>query len=284
MTFISTNNLKDTPDIQVYQAVGKRDTQQDCYVVARLDTGILLAVADGHGGGKASSIIAALLPALFHGELERAFKDNSNSRYSGLSDTKIRGVVRRTIQSLTNKTQDMGSGSTLTMVFLEQGTRRIDNDYSLQIRATVGQMGDSVFALSAKPGHLCVAPMHSVFDAKKDVEEIKASYLNNHGKECKCGSGYIYSSGNGVDALALTRSLGDKNFTLIRKPEVKTYTAAPDQAVLLLASDGIFSDPSNPRRCIRGYVDQLQQGKSVAEIGEGIQYMHDNTTIIGARF
>lgn len=284
MTFINTNNLKDTPDIQVYQAVGKRDEQQDSYIVCRMDSGVLLAVADGHGGPKTSSKVSAILPGLFHQELESAYKTDSNLRYSGITDPSMRKVVKQTIQSLIECTQEDISGSTLTVAYLEQGSCRNDQDFYPKVRVTVGQMGDSIFALSTKPGHLCGAPMHSARNNKDDVHAIKRAYLAKYDKECLCSCGYIYSHDNGVDALAVTRALGDVAYALIRKPEVKTYSFAPDQAVLLLASDGILTDLRNPRKLIEGYMDQLHQGKIATDIGKEIQIKDDNTTIIGVRF
>jgi serine/threonine protein phosphatase PrpC len=283
MSFISANRFKDTPEIQLYQSVGKRDEQQDSYLVCRMDSGVLIAVADGHGGFKTSEKAVTHLPGLLHEQLEVAWKGTPNARYFGVSDQKMRQAVRLTLNRLIDLCRDDVSGSTLTLAYLEQGTRRTDQGYLPQVRATVAQLGDSVFALSVKPGHLCVMPMHSAKDAKKDVAAIKARYRERYGRECKWSAGYIYSHCNGVDALALTRALGDMAYTLVRKPEVKTYTIAPDQAVLLLASDGILTDCSRPRNLIRGYIDQLHQGRSAKALGESISYQHDNTTIMAVR-
>ncbi len=283
MSFTNINNLNDTPDVQIYQSLGHRDEQQDCYVVSRLDSGLLVAVADGHGGVKTASLIATQLPGLFHEALEAFFKENANARYTGLSDAKMRRVFRQVFQWLNKRTENEASGATLTMAFIERGSCRVDNRFTPQVRVTVGQMGDSVCALSTRPGHLRLAPLHRVFEAESDVRAIKQAFTEQFGKECKVGSGYIYSGSPG-QALAVTRALGDCEYILVRQSRVKTWFAPAAGTRLLLASDGILTDLENPRKCVRGYVNALHRGETVEEIGRAMPYQHDNTTLIGVRF
>lgn len=279
MNFTNINNLNDTPDVQIYQALGDRDEQQDCYVVSRLDSGLLVAVADGHGGFRTGSIISTQLPGIFYDALEACFRMDANARYAGLKDMGMRGVFRQVFSTLIKRTETELSGATLTMAFVERGSVRINQRFTPQIRITVGQMGDSICALSTKPGHLRMAPLHSVFEAPKDVSAIQQAYSTQYGKACRAGSGYLYCGASG-QALAVTRALGDCEYTLVRKPAVQTWFAPVDGSKLLLASDGILTDLENPRQCVRQYLNALHKDKTVSEMGRAI-HKHDNTTLVG---
>lgn len=284
MNFISVNSMNDTPAVDVYQAVGSRENQEDTYVVCKVEMGLLVAVADGHCGSKTAEKVAAHLPLMFHHTLEQIFKGSSQSRYIGLSHEKMRKVLRDVCKQLIALTNDEVAGSTLTVAFIERGTVRNDKEYGPRVRVTVGQMGDSVFAASETPGHLCVAPMHNVQTATKDIEQIRAAYAKKYNKECRVSKHYIHSCGNGHGGLAVTRALGDMPYILVRKPVIKTYTMQPDNAIILLASDGILTTIDDSRKTIRQYMSRLREGSSVQAIGDGITRKPDNVTIISIRF
>ena len=277
MDFIPANNYKDTPEVNVFQDVGRRDEQQDRYAVSRLDAGLLLAVADGHGGYMASSIVAQYVSCIFSEEIQNV----SGGKSAGLSSSKVRSVMRKTFQRLIDLTKNLSSGSTLTLAFVETGSAR--PGFTPATRITVGQLGDSIFAISSKPGSLSLAPMHSVRYKTKDVELIKKAFEKKYGEPCRSSCGYIYSSPMKYQALALTRALGDSIFTLIRKPEIKTYVVDPAQAILLLATDGILKEELSPRIAIKYIMDMIRQGMTVSEINKSLRPLEDNTTILAIR-
>ncbi len=275
---IDLNDRRSSPDIAIYQVVGGRQEQEDRYAVARVTGGVLLMIADGHGNEKTANLIANNVTQLFTREREQLLRSRPNGVYGGLSPANERLAIRRTIYALITLTQDQNSGSTLTLVFLQVGTQRINDKYILKLRAHVGQMGDSVFALSAKPGSVSIAPMHSVVDASNDVAIIQKQYEEKYGQPCQVNGNYIHSSIGG--AISLTRALGDENFILIRKPVVKTYEADPKTAKILLASDGLYDSPKQAKKTIRGAMAALRAGSTVQELGERIVRKHDNLTLI----
>lgn len=278
MEFIAATKSQNIPEVSVFQDLGRRDDQQDRYVVLRLNTGLLLAVADGHGGHEASSMIAKYLSLIFSEEIEGAIQTDKGANLVGLPSSTLKRVIRKTIQRLVDLTQDMISGSTLTLAFVETGSIRPGSDPAT--RVTIGQLGDSIFAISSKPGRLSIAPIHSVRTQKKDIEEIKKRYQEKYGEDCKTSYAYIYSSPDKYDALALTRALGDSVFTLIRKPDVKTYVVDASQTVLLLTTDGAIKEGTSPRKAITEIINQIREGTHVSEISRKLQPLEDNTTII----
>lgn len=275
MEFIPATNYRETPEISVFQDVGFRDEQQDRYITCRLDSGLLLAVADGHGGCQTSSLVASHLALIFSEETERVSSD------ARLSDACVRQVIRKVFRRLDQLTQDMACGSTLTLAFIESGSRR--SDFSPAIRITTGQLGDSVFAVSSAPGRLSSAPIHSVRYRKKDVDIIRQQFRDQYNEDCRVSCGYIYSSPARYAALALTRALGDTSFTLIRKPEVKSYIVNTSETILLLATDGILKPEVRPGTTIRQIMRRIRQGQYATEIIQELKPLEDNTTLLIAR-
>lgn len=283
MRFINSSHLNAANQLQVYQDLGEREEQQDAFCISRSLSGTLVAIADGHGGAKTASLACARLPALFNEQLDIAVGRDWYRRYNGLDDNKMRMVLRRSVHQLIKQLEKEPSGATLTASFIEQGTTLGPKGYTPILRITTAQLGDSIFALSHSAKSLQVAPLHSVAEAPKDVEAIKALYVKQYGTPCSSSHYYIRSSQNGYDGLAITRGLGDLAFTLIRKPEIKTYFADPAQAIVLVASDGVLTSPINPRAQIRHVFKQLRHGMTIQEIGEQMPRKPDNVTLIALK-
>jgi serine/threonine protein phosphatase PrpC len=280
-SFFPTTNQRDAPDIAIYQAIGRRSEQQDRYLVSRVEDGYLLMVADGHGGSSTASFLADNVARLYAQERRRLKKKQPFSSDWGLTAANERGAIRRTISRLNRLTEKNPSGSTLTLAFLQLGTRR--SDFKLQLRVHVGQMGDSVFALSTRPGLVAMPPLHSVQFNPRDVEVVKELYHQETGEECRVSGGYLYSGIQG-HGLALTRSLGDYPFTLNRRPEVKTYEADPKTALILLASDGLFVPESPVRPQLKEIFSLLRSGMTIRELGDSMKHKHDNVTLLSVSF
>jgi len=279
--FLPNTAYRESPDISIYQALGRRPEQQDRYLASRLQDGYLLMVADGHSGTKTVSLIASRVTEIFSKERDALLRKQPESDSWGLPAAKERIAIRRTIHKLIRLTQREPSGSTITLAFLQFGTR--PSDHQLLLRTHVGQMGDSVFAISSRPGTLAMSPLHSVAYNNKDVESIMRQYKEETGTGCRIGGNYIYSGLPG-QGLALTRALGDHPFTLIRRPEVKTYEANPKDALILLASDGLFTPGVPFRPQLTGLFRQLREGVRLRELGNAIAHKHDNITMILVTF
>lgn len=282
MDFKPAKNCIDMPEVNIYQALGTRNIQEDHYVVACLKHGVLLAIADGHGGAKTSSLVSSHLVSIFSEESEMAIKSKKQAAVMTLSSYQARRLLENTINRLISLTKDLTSGSTLTVAFIETGFW--GESSTSCIRVTVGQLGDSIFALSSKPGNLTVGPIHSVETSPRDVREIQEDYQTQYNDECGVFGGYIFSSSIEGQGSSLTRSLGDSAFTLLHKPELNTYMTNPSQSILMLASDGILTGQRNVRPTIKTMVEKIRSGESIRAIGDGIHPQEDNITILCIRF
>ncbi len=278
--FIPISDRHISPAVDTYQAIGERQEQQDRYLISNLRDGLLLMVADGHNGTAASSLLAENTTQIYSEERTAVIEEDPDWTRWGLPATKERQVIRRTIKRLIELTNEEESGSTLTLAFLQLGFRI--RDRSLRLRAHVGQMGDSVFAFSSRPGALAMTPIHSVKHNEKDAAAIRQRYKDESGAPCQKSSLYLYTGKSGV-GLAVTRALGDKAYTLIRAPEIKTFEADPDHALVLLASDGMLNSEEDMRDQLRSGMSLLREGMPLQELGENCR-MQDNITMLAVRF
>ncbi len=278
--FIPISDRHISPAVDTYQAIGERQEQQDRYLVSNLRDGLLLMVADGHNGADASSLLAENATQIYSGERAAVMDEDPDCVRWGLPATKERQVIRRTIKKLIEMTNEEESGSTLTLAFLQLGFRI--RDRSLRLRAHVGQMGDSVFAFSSRPGALAMTPIHSVKHNPKDAAAIRQRYKDESGAPCQQSNLYLYTGQSGV-GLAVTRALGDQAYTLIRAPEIKTFEADPDHALVLLASDGMLNAEEEMRDQLRSAMTQLREGMPLQELGENCR-IQDNITMLVVRF
>ncbi len=278
--FIPISDRHISPAVDTYQAIGERQEQQDRYLVSNLRDGLLLMIADGHNGTGASSLLAENTTQIYSEERAALVAEDPDWTRWGLPASKERQVIRRTIKRLIELTDNEHSGSTLTLAFLQLGFRI--RDRSLRLRAHVGQMGDSIFAFSSRPGALAMPPLHSVKLNAKDAAAIRQRYKDEKGKPCQQSQMYLYTGESGV-GLAVTRALGDKAYTLIRAPEIKTFEADPDHALVLLASDGMLNSEEDMREQVRNTIAHLREGMPLQELGEKHR-IQDNITMLAVRF
>lgn len=250
-------------------------------MVNRLEDGYLLMVADGHGGTTTASFLADNVARLYAQERGKLKKRQPFSATRGLTAANERMAIRRTISKLRTLTERNPSGSTITLAFLQFGSR--GSDLQLRLRVHVGQMGDSVFAMSSGPGRVAMSPLHSVQFNPADVAVVKELYRRETGEECRVGREYLYTGIQGR-GLALTRSLGDYPFTLIRRPEAKTYEADPKTALILLASDGLFVPAAPVKPQLKEIFGLLRGGMSLRELGDSMKRKHDNVTMLSVSF
>lgn len=277
--FIPSTNRKDTPNVSIFQDIGYRDDQQDRYVVARVHAGLLLAVMDGHCGHKTCSLIANYLVLFFSEELEKAIQSSTEKDFDALSECEIKQVLQNTVSCLIALTASEQSGSTLTIVFAEQGYSR--PDYVPSMRITTAQMGDSLCAIQSPQNDLLIAlPRHSVSEKTEDVDNIQQSFKAKFAKECKASGGYIHSAQNPNSGIAVTRSLGDCSFVLIREPEINCFVLPSKDLLLFLASDGVLMPDKTPDETTQEIIQKMRKGQSADEIGGAFKKLDDNTTLL----
>ena len=267
------------PIVEVYQSIGNRDTQQDRYVIADTNNGILVAVADGHNGSRTANIIEENLLHTFQKHLEHCQLSSTNCAPSPIDQT-IQLAIQNTIRSIEEIAKNESSGSTLTMAFIDFPNETICIHESKRIRITYGQLGDSIFALSNEKGELKIAPIHSVELAATDVKEIQDRYISLYGRKCRKTSSHLYSHNTGLNALAVTRAVGDRDFLLIRKPVVDTTLINLKDEALIVATDGIVVENRQIKLSINKIFLQIKEGKNIQEIGNSIKTKDDNTTLL----
>ncbi len=151
----SNNNTFDLPVVNVCQELGDRREQQDRFVVNQHELGLLVAIADGHGGDKVANIVASQLTFIFNTQLDAALKKSKKITQSLLTGRFLRAVLKKTVQQLVNVCQHQQSGSTLSIALIEQGYQHCEH-YQRGRRVTTAQLGDSIIAMSRKKGtYLC---------------------------------------------------------------------------------------------------------------------------------
>lgn len=269
------------PLVEAYQSLGNRDTQQDRFVIAHTNNGILVAVADGHNGSRTASIIEECLLYTFQIEIGFLEKKHSNTS-SFLPEEKIGLALQNTIDSILDQTKNESSGSTLTMAFIEVIEQSLEARYDEKLRITVGQLGDSFFAL-LDDEEVKIAPIHSVELATLDVEEIEKEYCGLYGRDCRKTSSHIYSHKTGLNALAVTRAAGDRDFVLVRRPIIKSYEIRLNDAVAIIATDGLVDLKLEHESVLKKYLFQIKKGISAANLGVSIVQKNDNTTLLVVR-
>jgi serine/threonine protein phosphatase PrpC len=271
----------DGPDIQIYQAVGRREEQQDRYLVTQLNDGVLVMVADGHSGSNTVELIVQQTVAIYSQERAVEKKRIKGMEFYGLAPKNERAIIRRTMQQLEKMTRHMLDGSTLTLGFIQCGVRH--QRRKVVVRAHVGQIGDSLFALSSMPGRVAMTSSHSVTHHQKDVERIMVEYQRLNSEPCKRDRHYLYTRSPNY-GLSLTRALGDRNDLLIRKSEVRSYEAELNHAVVLFATDGLLQVDQPVKPQINRVLQQIRTGKTVKMLGEEMEQKMDNVTLISVRY
>ena len=140
--FNLNSERSDSPDIQIYQAVGQREEQQDRYQVSQINDGVLVMVADGHGGSSTVDLIAQQTVAIYFQERAIEKKRIKGMEFYGLAPKNERAIIRRTIQQLDKMARHMFDGATLTLGFIQCGVRH--QRRKVVVRAHIGHVGDSL--------------------------------------------------------------------------------------------------------------------------------------------
>lgn len=206
---------------------GPRPYQEDRIAIKRVDTtlvrGILLAVADGHGGDKTASYVSQQL------------SDGLFERILAAGNKNLNEALRLTFQHLNDSTLELSkktfdhynSGTTLSLAYVR------DDQDSLHI----GVIGDSPVILARKDGTFHISPEHN---ARSNEEERKAAEKRGGLFE----NGYLYDRSKGM-GLQMTRDIGCHAMgeILLRHPDIYEL-AIHDGDVLILGSDGVL-DPGH---------------------------------------
>jgi len=207
--------------------VGGRRDQEDRLVVRRVcagsHTGVLLAIADGHGADDTSSYV--------HLELSNGIFDKFLSRTQNPID-----ALNRTFEHLNENTLEMfrksgahaESGTTLSIVYVADSSAKTTTAY-------VGVIGDSPVICRHKDGALEILPEHN---ARSNERERKAAEDRGGIFE----NGYIRSSLSDF-GLQMTRDIGCHTIgnVLGRSPDVYVMSIHEGD-IVMIGSDGLL-DP-----------------------------------------
>src|SRR3989344_5208862 len=236
--------------------IGLRSYQEDRYFMKELelakDSGLFLAVMDGHGGD----------------EVSQFFKDSLESIIAKVTEDKEvvgSAEIQAIFRLLNEKTCEMESGSTLSLAFISY----------TQERVYVGILGDSPVIVKDRDSKVNIGPEHNAGTNIKERQAVikrGACYFN----------GYIgeHPAGNG---LQLTRSLGDREFRnfLDRSPEVYSVRIGPNSFVALL-SDGVADPGHLSSDSIQGVISMIEDGASAPDLVKDAleRATRDNVTAI----
>lgn len=209
-------------------AQGPRSHQEDRMVMRRIEmetfSGVLLAVADGHGGAATSAYVAL---ELGEGLFDKMLADSRNSNVA----------LRKLFQYLNDATLELSkstgvhseSGTTLSVVYVpdREGTSHF------------GIIGDSPVIHARKNGYVHLFPEHNVRsneDEKKAAEQRGGLFMD----------GYLCSTSTSI-GLQLSRDIGCHAMgnILRRDPDICDL-AIDDGDFLIIGSDGLF-DPTHSR-------------------------------------
>ena len=214
-------------DVRISSAthMGNRSYQEDRIVIRRVDApqfGIVLAVADGHGGDQTSSFVAQQLS---EGLFDKMLKEN----------TVFNVALMKTYQILDSLTLDLSkknnvhseSGSTLSTVYVPDGQNRLH----------IGIIGDSPVILAKRSGKFSISPEHNARSNRQ--ERMDAESRGGLYKD-----GYIYSQFSEM-GLQMTRDIGCHAMggVLKRYPDVLDWSIEQGD-VVIVGSDGLL-DPSH---------------------------------------
>lgn len=208
---------------------GARPYQEDRFVVKTVNAqedvvaGILLAVADGHGGDATSSYVQQQLSGDLFDRILAGTKNNPKE------------AISRTFQYLNDETYQLSeksglhcdSGTTLSIVFIP----------AFQVIGYIGIIGDSPVIVAFRDGTIQISPDHNARTNKKERKEA----LMRGGRYA---NGYIMHP-SGSKGLQMTRDLGFHSMgnVLRRDPDIYDVTIRQG-TVILLGSDGLL-DPAH---------------------------------------
>jgi len=249
---------------------GSRPCQEDRLLIKRVEAqthnGILLAVADGHGGDATSSYVERQLSAgLFDNLLGK-----TKSPMEALKQTFLH--LNDSTLEISKKTgAHFVSGTTLSMVYLPDS----------EANAYVGIIGDSPVILVRKDGSLHISPEHN---ARSNKKERKSAVMRGG----KFIDGYIYLSKDSIIGLQMTRDLGFQAMGKILKRYPDIYKLLIKKGdVLVVCSDGLL-DPSHlsteaEAKRIAKLVRKGASAKELISDALGRQTMDNVTAIVNRR-
>lgn len=221
---------------------GLRPYQEDRFFIQKFPTGTLAAIMDGHGGASCADKVRILLPLYWQALDTEELKNDPELRLLRLFD------------SLAVNTDDIPSGTTLSVVFIPNDEKKVH----------VAILGDSSVYINSG-GNLHKSPEHNVRVNKTEREAAiaKGGYYD---------MGYIFAP-TGQDGLQMSRTLGDKWLKKIlnRVPEIYTVNLVPE-CYIILATDGLV-DPSH--LSVTSAHDDLASMINLVDTGHGAQELVD---------
>jgi len=242
--------------ISAHQNVGQRSYQEDTYACIVAPEGLVLMVADGHGGPEASELIEKHFPGVWRKRFD--------------SSKPMQEVFTEMYNDFDLLTKFVDAGSTLSIVFLPEGATT----------AYVAILGDSPVIIHQPDDTLWISPEHNV----------RTNQVEREAAEARGGiyeRGYIWNDFSYSDharGLQMSRALGDGHMGKIitREPEC---IEVPVGDWVLIGSDGLV-DPGHDggeESCSPEVMQELIDGGADAE--ELVQYAvdvptHDNVTAI----
>ena len=266
--------------LEVAQRQGLRVMQEDAYVMARVSTGHLLAVCDGHGGPEVAQQAIDQLVGCFTDALVRQRASHGEEGMVAIEQAFVQVVA-----ALQAECTASDCGSTLTLAHVGQ----ITSGRKPALGVTIANLGDSGAALLTPDHTLFRTEPHSVTTHHVDVEAILAQLREAPDDRVRVGMDYLHKVTRcGVCGLALTRALGDRQFDpyLRREADVASHVV-PVGSVLALYSDGLYSPRAVPSEAdrIHSVLQQARAGTAAHAILDRIieedgGRRHDNTTLL----
>lgn len=233
------------------QAQGPHEAQEDFLVHASHGAYRLLGVLDGHHGAGTAQYCARTIPQIFDFSAEDVGQE-----------------LRRVVAALDDRTHRRESGSTLSLVHIDESRGA----------AVTAVLGDSPIIVVDEKGEVHRSEEHNV-----RTNEAERARAIAHG--AFYSNGYICHGPHSADGLQLSRALGDRAFNtlLSREPDIHRYHLGKHSAVII-ASDGLF-DPAHeaPEAPVADEVVALvRKRKSAARIlrWREMRELEDNTSLI----
>lgn len=235
---------------------GMRPYQEDRLFIKRVklpnDSGLFLAVMDGHGGERVAQFCKDSLASV----ITKVTGDNKK-----VGPTEIRTIFRL----LNEQTSEMESGFTLSLVFISYQQEMV----------YVGILGDSPVVVKDHDGQVNISPEHN---ARTNLKEREAATQRG---ACYF-DGYIWDPYQ-RNGLQMTRSLGDKELEkfLDRSPEVYSAKVGSGSFVALL-SDGIADPSHGSSDSMKSVVSMIENGASATDLVKDAlkRKTRDNVTAI----
>lgn len=230
--------------IQVSQAQGMRDYQEDCYVTPSWPSvyshkdGELIGVFDGHGG----EAVSLYMQDHFVGAFLSAYDGSKGSKAKGSPQNALRAAFAQ----MQRETKDyIEEGCTASVVWITRKEPRI---------AVCAVIGDSPIIIGTKKGHF-QGPDHNAATNKKEraaCEDKGALWTGHH-----------LVRGFNQWGINMTRAVGDNGLKFLRRtPQI---FQKPIHDFVLVASDGLFPSHAN-RSMAKDVVEVIRAGATADQL------------------